>query len=127
MPDTNDNLINIAVETNYILSESDPGADKYIFSYTITIQNHGKIAAQLLSRHWVITDGDGNVQEVTGDGVVGEQPLIKPGEGFQYTSGTLLNTPVGTMQGSYQMTDSEGKDFKALIKPFTLSTPGMLH
>lgn len=119
--------INIAVKTHYIAEQSAPAQDRYVFAYTITIHNQGEIAAQLLSRHWIITDGEGKTQEVHGDGVVGEQPYLRPGEAFRYTSGTVLDTPVGSMQGSYQMQDEEGQRFDAPIPPFTLAIPRTLH
>lgn len=119
--------IDVEVETHYIEEQSLPGEDRYVFAYTITIRNNGAIAAKLLNRHWVITDGDGKTQEVRGEGVVGEQPHIGPGDYFRYTSGTVLDTPVGTMQGSYQMLADDGKEFEALIPVFTLSTPHTLH
>lgn len=99
----------------------------YVFSYTVTIRNDGDQPARLLTRHWIITDGDGQVQEVRGDGVIGEQPHLQPGEGFQYTSGTFMNTPVGTMHGSYQMISDDGEAFDAEIPSFTLSVPNILH
>ena len=101
--------------------------DSYVFAYTVTIMNHGDSAAQLLTRHWIITHGNGKTQEVKGDGVVGKQPLIKPGEGYQYTSGTVLETPIGTMGGSYQMIADDGQEFDAPIPDFLLSTPHTLH
>ena len=107
--------------------ESDADQGRYVFAYTVTIQNHGKVPAKLMTRHWVITDSNGKTQEVRGDGVVGEQPHLRPGEGFQYTSGTMLETPVGTMSGSYQMLADDGTRFDAPIKPFTLSIPRVLH
>lgn len=119
--------INVSVEPAYIEEQSDPQADRYVFSYTVTIKNMGEAAAQLRTRHWVITDANGKVQEVRGDGVVGEQPYLQPGEGFQYTSGTLLETPVGTMEGSYQMIGSDGQGFDAAIPRFVLSAPRQLH
>ena len=123
----NTNKINIEVLPHYIAEQSDPSNDHYVFSYTVTIRNDGEQAARLLTRHWVITDGDGQVQEVRGDGVIGEQPHLKPGEDFQYTSGTFMNTPVGTMQGSYQMITDTGETFEANIPYFTLSVPNTLH
>lgn len=117
----------VAVETAYIAEQSDVEQNRYVFSYTITITNTGSISAQLISRHWVITDVTGSIQEVRGLGVVGVQPLLKPGEHFQYTSGSVLNTPVGTMHGSYHMTAEDGTQFDALIAPFTLSMPRVLH
>ena len=117
----------VAVETAYIAEQSDVEQNRYVFSYTITITNTGSMSAQLISRHWVITDATGSIQEVRGLGVVGAQPLLKPGEHFQYTSGSVLNTPVGTMHGTYHMTAEDGTQFDALIAPFTLSMPRVLH
>src|ERR1044071_1209770 len=119
--------IRVDVDTAYLDEQSDPSERRYVFSYTITIRNEGAVPAKLLTRHWVITDSNGKVQEVRGDGVVGEQPHLRPGEGFQYTSGTMLETPVGTMHGSYQMLADDGTRFDATIKPFTLSIPRVLH
>ncbi len=119
--------IDVDVETVYIESESDPDENRYVFAYTITIRNVGDVAAKLLTRHWVIRDANGKVQEVQGEGVVGEQPHLKPGEGFQYTSGTMLETSMGTMGGSYLMVTDEGAEFKAPIADFLLSTPRTLH
>ncbi len=119
--------IEIEVETAYIPEQSDPDQSRYVFTYTITIRNYGPEAAKLLSRHWVITDANGKTQEVRGEGVVGEQPHLKPNQGFQYTSGTMLETPVGSMRGSYQMVDDQGNPFDAEIPVFTLSVPGLLH
>ena len=125
----NDNDYNISVEVipAYIEEQSNPDDSNYVFSYTVTIINNGKQAARLLTRHWVITDADGEVQEVRGDGVVGEQPYLKPGEGFQYTSGTLMNTPSGSMTGSYQMLADDGNEFDAPIPEFFLIAPSTLH
>ena len=117
----------VNVETTYIPSESDPSSARYIFAYTITIINNGEKPAKLLNRHWVITDSNGKVQEVRGEGVVGEQPYIKPGQGFQYTSGTMLETPFGVMHGAYEMIGDNGENFDAEVKPFTLATPTLLH
>jgi len=111
----------------FLVDQSDPAKNKFVFSYTITITNTGDVAAQLLSRHWVITDADHKVQEVKGLGVVGQQPLLKPGESFEYTSGTSIPTNVGTMQGNYQMMAEDGKAFDAPIPLFTLSVPRTLH
>lgn len=122
-----DHEISIHVETSYIEAQSAPTNNIFAFSYTINIQNSGKIAAKLLKRHWVITDADGKVQEVRGEGVVGEQPHLQPGEAFRYTSGTLLATPVGSMQGEYEMVDDSGKRFVAAIPPFSLARPNSLH
>lgn len=117
----------VSVETTYIPEQSDPEASRYVFAYTITIRNEGSIPAKLLTRHWIITDADGKTQEVRGEGVVGEQPYLKPGEGFRYTSGTMLETPVGSMQGSYQMIADDGQKFDCPIAPFTLSMPHKIH
>jgi ApaG protein len=119
--------ISVSVETNYIPDQSDPGSQRYVFGYTITIRNEGQEAAKLLRRHWIITDANGKVQEVRGDGVVGEQPHLRPGQGFRYSSGAILETPVGTMQGSYQMLGDGGGSFDAPIAPFRLAVPGLLH
>ncbi len=119
--------INVDVDTLYIESESSPANSQYVFAYTITITNDGTEAAKLMTRHWVITDANGHVEEVHGDGVVGEQPYLKPGEGFQYTSGAVLKTPVGTMSGSYQMVTDNGSNFDAEIPEFILSSPRTLH
>jgi ApaG protein len=117
----------VSVVTSYIPEQSDPDNDRFAFAYTITIKNEGTVPAKLLSRHWIITDADGNAQEVRGEGVVGEQPYLRPGEDFEYTSGTLLDTPVGSMQGSYQMLADDGQEFECPIAPFTLSMPNKLH
>jgi len=119
--------ISIEVATDYIDDQSEPDVDRYVFAYTITIANRGNQAAKLLSRHWVITDANGKVQEVTGDGVVGEQPHLNPGEEFRYSSGAVLETPVGAMQGRYRMQAENGTSFDAPIPPFTLAVPGVLH
>jgi ApaG protein len=119
--------IGIDVATNYIDDQSEPESDRYVFAYTITIANNGELPARLLSRHWVITDANGKVQEVTGDGVVGEQPHLNPGEVFRYSSGAVLETPVGAMQGLYRMEADNGVNFDAPIAPFTLAVPGVLH
>lgn len=126
---TTDNTHNIAVdvETSYIEEQSAPEMNRYVFAYTITIRNDGKVPAKLLTRHWIINDANGNVQEVHGEGVVGEQPYLKPGESFQYTSGTVIETPVGSMEGSYQMISDDGTPFDASIPAFTLSLPHKLH
>lgn len=117
----------VTVETEFLADQSDVDNNRYVFSYHITIVNTGSVAAQLISRHWIVTDANNNVQEVRGLGVVGEQPLLQPGERFEYTSGTVLNTPVGTMQGSYHMTADDGNQFDAEIAQFTLSMPRILH
>ena len=119
--------IRIDVVTDYVDEQSEPDADRYVFAYTITIANNGNVAATLLSRHWVITDANGKVQEVSGDGVVGEQPHLKPGDEFRYSSGAVLETPVGAMQGLYRMEAENGASFDAPIAPFTLAVPGLLH
>ena len=119
--------ISIEVEPAYIEEQSNPDMEQYVFSYTVTIINDGNLPARLLTRHWVITDADGEIQEVRGDGVVGEQPYLKPGEGFQYTSGTLMKTPVGSMQGSYQMRADDGIEFDAPIPEFYLVAPKTMH
>jgi len=123
----NSNKINVEVRPAYLEDQSDPSNDHYVFSYTVTIRNDGKKSARLLTRHWVITDGDGQVQEVRGEGVIGEQPLLSPGEDFKYTSGTFMNTPVGTMCGSYQMISDSGELFDTDIPNFTLAVPNTLH
>ena len=117
----------IDVATSYVDEQSEPDAGRYVFAYTITITNDGEVPARLKSRHWIITDANGKVQEVNGDGVVGEQPHLKPGEQFRYSSGAVLETPVGAMQGLYRMESDDGARFDATIPPFTLAVPGMLH
>ena len=128
-PDMSEKKYNIEVRSapEFIADQSDPVNDNYVFAYTITIENVGTVAAQLISRHWVITDAGGKVQEVRGLGVVGRQPLLQPGEQFSYTSGCQLDTPVGTMRGSYQMTAVDGRQFDAEIAEFTLAVPHVLH
>lgn len=115
------------VKTSYVKEESAPEQDKYVFSYTVTITNKGEEPAKLISRHWVITDAEGLIQEVRGKGVVGQQPHLKPGESYTYTSGTVMETPIGFMQGSYQMLADDGTQFDAVIPAFRLVVPGMLH
>ena len=117
----------VDVATDFVDGQSEPDRDRYVFSYTVTISNLGDIPARLLTRHWLITDANGNVQEVRGDGVVGEQPHLAPGQQFRYSSGAVLNTPVGAMEGSYQMVADNGEHFDAAIAPFTLAVPGLLH
>ena len=117
----------VSVRTQYLPEQSNPDRDQYVFSYTITIRNTGSVAAQLISRHWVITDANNQVQEVRGLGVVGKQPLLQPGERFEYTSGSSLTTPVGTMKGSYQMVAEDGTHFDAEIPEFVLAIPRALH
>jgi ApaG protein len=119
--------IAVSAQTQYLEEQSDPANGRFVFAYTITIRNSGTIAAQLVSRHWIITDADGQVQEVRGLGVVGHQPLLQPGESFEYTSGSAIGTPVGTMRGSYQMTAEDGSQFEAPIAEFTLAMPRVLH
>ncbi len=119
--------IRIAVETDFISAQSNPERNRYVFAYTITIENIGTVSAQLLTRHWIITDASGAVQEVKGEGVVGEQPHLRPGDSFRYTSGAVLETPVGTMQGTYHMVTDDGSPFEAPIAVFRLSVPNVLH
>jgi ApaG protein len=119
--------ININVKTDYIEDQSYPSKSKYVFSYTVSIKNEGKIPAKLISRQWIITDANGKIEEVTGLGVVGEQPRLKVDEIFEYTSGTIINTPVGTMHGTYQMVADNGYKFDAKIPLFSLSTPKILN
>jgi ApaG protein len=127
MADSKKYEINVTVRTEYLSDQSDEAQDRYVFAYTITIANTGSVPAQLISRHWLITDATSKVQEVRGLGVIGEQPLLKPGEQFEYTSGAVIATPVGTMRGSYQMTAEDGTKFEAEIPEFTLSMPRVLH
>jgi len=119
--------ITVAAEAAYLADQSDPSRSQYAFAYTITLTNTGTVAAQLLSRQWIITDSDHHVQEVKGMGVVGQQPRLKPGESFEYTSGASIATPVGTMRGTYQMVAEDGHGFEAAIPVFTLSVPRVLH
>jgi ApaG protein len=131
--------IDVSAESIFVRDQSAPDDDKYVFAYTITINNAGSVTAQLRSRHWIITDGQGKVQEVRGEGVVGEQPRLSPGESFRYTSAAMLETPVGTMHGSYQMLAEDGTEFDyqmlaedgtefdAPIPPFGLALPNMIH
>ena len=121
------NKIRVDVETSYLPEQSDPAEPRYVFAYTITIRNEGRAPARLLTRHWIITDANGKVQEVRGEGVVGEQPYLKPGQGFRYSSGAVIETPVGVMQGSYQMIADDGQHFDTPIAPFRLAMPGVLH
>ena len=127
MTDTPDYRLEIQISTRFLDDESKPEQDRYVFSYTISIRNLGRLSAQLLSRHWIITDANGKVEEVRGDGVVGEQPRIEPGEQFTYSSGAILQTAVGTMEGRYDMVGDDGTRFDAPIPPFTLSMPRTLH
>jgi ApaG protein len=125
--DTPHHKIRVDVETNYVEEQSDPRERRYVFAYTITLRNEGPMPAKLLSRHWIITDANGKVQEARGDGVVGEQPHLKPGQGFRYSSGTMIETPVGAMQGSYTMVADDGERFDAPIAPFRLAMPGIVQ
>jgi ApaG protein len=122
-----DHVFAIDVATRYLDEQSEPDQDRYVFAYTIHIRNNGSVPARLLGRHWIITDANGNVQEVTGEGVVGEQPWLRPGEDFSYTSGAVLETHLGTMHGSYEMLADDGTRFDAPIPRFTLSVPRTLH
>ena len=119
--------IDIDVATRYLDDQSEPEQDRYVFAYTIHIRNNGKVPARLLGRHWVITDANGKVEEVTGEGVVGEQPWLRPGDDFCYTSGAVLETHLGTMHGSYEMLADDGTRFDAPIPEFILSVPRTLH
>lgn len=117
----------VSVQPRFVPEQSDPQRNQYLFAYTVTVRNTGEVAAQLISRHWIITDGEGRVQEVRGLGVVGEQPILAPGETFEYTSGCPLQTPFGTMRGSYQCIAADGTRFDAPIPEFVLSMPRTLH
>ena len=119
--------INVEVETSYLPDQSDPDDGRYAFSYTITVRNDGDEPARLMQRHWLITDANGKTEEVHGDGVLGQQPHLKPGQGFRYSSGTVLETPVGAMEGRYEMIGDDGRRFDAPIPVFRLSMPGILH
>ena len=119
--------IAVSAATQYLAEQSDETAGRYVFAYTITLRNTGTVTSQLISRHWVITDAEGVVQEIRGLGVVGAQPTLKPGERYEYTSGTSIATPVGTMRGTYQMVAEDGTRFEATIPQFTLSVPRILH
>lgn len=119
--------IDINIRTVYLPDQSDEYSGQHVFAYTITIANTGTIATQLISRHWIINNGDGTIQEVRGLGVVGEQPLLKPGDSFEYTSGTVISTPLGSMKGSYQMVAEDGIHFNVTIPEFILSVPRTLH
>jgi ApaG protein len=124
---SSDPAIEIRVATQYLEEQSEPAAERYVFAYRIRISNRGEAAAKLLRRHWVITDSNGKIQEVRGDGVVGEQPRIAPGEAFEYSSGAIIETPVGTMQGSYEMERADGQRFDAPIEAFRLAVPGIIQ
>lgn len=119
--------ISVEALSSYVPDQSDEESSRYVFSYTVTIRNTGTVAAQLISRHWIITDSNSQIQEVRGLGVIGEQPMLHPGETFEYTSGSALSTPVGTMRGSYQMVAEDGTKFEADIPEFVLSVPRVLH
>jgi ApaG protein len=122
-----DYTFEIEVATRYLDDQSEPEQDRYVFAYTIHIRNRGSVPARLLARHWIITDANGKVQEVEGEGVVGEQPWLRPGEGFEYTSGAMLETDLGTMQGYYSMEADDGTRFDTPIPAFTLTVPRTLH
>src|SRR5262249_21200129 len=124
---SSEHKIRVDVETSYLDEQSDPREGRYVFSYTITIRNEGQVPARLLTRHWVITDANGKVEEVRGDGVVGEQPYLRPGQGVRSPRGAAPDTPVGSMQGSYQMLADNGAHFDAPILPFRLAMPGILQ
>lgn len=119
--------INVQVSSRFLEDQSSPDQQHYVFAYTIRIANHGSLGARLLTRHWIVTDGDGEVREVRGDGVIGEQPWMQPGGDFEYTSGAVLKTGIGMMHGSYRMVADDGTCFEAAIPPFVLSTPRILH
>ncbi|NMY35463.1 MULTISPECIES: Co2+/Mg2+ efflux protein ApaG [Pseudomonas] len=119
--------VDVSVVTRYLPEQSQPEQDRFAFAYTITVKNNGSIPAKLLSRHWIITDGDGHTEEVRGAGVVGQQPVIEPGQVHTYSSGSVITTKVGTMQGSYLMQAQDDHQFKAIIAPFRLAVPGALH
>jgi ApaG protein len=119
--------VRIKVQPRYVVEQSDPANQHYLFAYHISIRNQGNETVQLISRHWIITNGEGHTEEVRGPGVVGYQPTLKPGEEFQYTSGCPLTTPVGTMHGSFQMVTAEGQNFDAMIEPFRLAIPRVLN
>lgn len=119
--------LDVRVDTRFLDDQSKPADNRYVFAYTITLHNAGSVPARLVSRHWVITDSNGKVEEVRGDGVVGEQPWMRPGDSFEYTSGAVLETAVGTMRGSYQLVADDGTRFEAPIPQFTLSVPRTLH
>lgn len=127
MEDPSHYRIKISVQVRYLADQSDEADNRHVFAYTITLANEGEHAVQLLSRHWIINDANNHVQEVRGKGVVGEQPVIRPGQSFEYTSGTVLATQVGTMSGSYQMQVVDGGEFSVPIPQFVLSVPRVLH
>lgn len=119
--------VHVNVKAGYLPDQSSPEDHRYVFAYTVTIENAGSESARLLNRHWIIADANGKIQEVRGKGVVGEQPYLKPGESFRYTSGTVIETPIGSMHGHYEMRADDGTLFEAEIPPFSLATPGSLH
>lgn len=119
--------IEVSVDTHFVAEQSQPDADRFVFAYTVTLRNIGDLPARLLSRHWIITDANGKIEEVRGDGVVGEQPRLQPGEGYVYTSGAVLETSVGTMRGAYHLHADDGTDFETPIPEFVLSVPRTLH
>jgi len=119
--------IKVEVVTEYLAEQSDVAASRFVFAYHITLRNVGNVPAQLISRHWVITDAEGDIQEVKGLGVVGHQPLLAPDQSFEYTSGCALTTAVGTMRGTYQMVAEDGTQFDAVIPEFVLAMPRVLH
>ena len=127
MDESQPHNIDVSVDSAFIEGQSDEDQNRFVFAYTVTIHNAGLIPAKLVTRHWIIKDSNGKTQEVRGEGVVGEQPYLRPGEAFQYTSGTMLETPVGTMEGSYQMVADDGTEFDAEINAFTLAAPRILH
>jgi ApaG protein len=127
MKDTAEYAFDIDVDTRFLDDQSAPDEGRFVFAYTIHIRNSGTVPARLLGRHWVITDANGKVEEVVGEGVVGEQPWLRPGEDFEYTSGAVLETNVGTMRGSYEWVADDGTHFDAPIAQFTLSVPRTLH
>jgi ApaG protein len=124
-PDQSD--IKVQVQSEYLAEQSNPDESRYVFAYHVRITNTGRNAARLLTRHWIIMDGEARIQEVRGDGVVGEQPQLAPGGSYEYSSGAVLETPVGSMHGSYGMIDEEGQRFEAPIPAFTLAIPRLLH
>ena len=127
MSKQSEQAINITVESRHLPQESDPSAQRYVFAYTITIENNSNEASQLLNRHWIITDGQGDIEEVQGPGVVGQQPRIQPGEGFRYSSGAILKTPVGVMQGKYEFVTDAGRHFDVEIPQFSLAVSALVH
>lgn len=127
MSDKTEYKVKVSVESQYIEAESNTEANRYVFAYTVRMENQGNIGVKLISRYWIITDAESRTQEVKGKGVIGEQPYLKPNESFEYTSGTMIETPVGSMQGSYQMIANDEHSFDAIISPFTLAIPKILN